>query len=474
SEWAEITNPLGVDVSLAGCTLDDDIGKGSHPYDFQDTAVVRANSIKRYYKLQTLLNFNNTGDSANLMCGEQLVSSLSWDYSVPEGFIVSGKKGPYSENVRVKVLRVVDGDTIVVELYGKQEKVRLIGVDTPETVDPRKNVQYFGIEASNYTKKMLTGKEVELEFDYNPRDKYDRLLTYVWIDGQNYNKELIRLGYARAYLRFPFRYFKEFEKIGKEAEKNKVGLWSDPEVKKLLDAEAKEDKKALEEQLREEDVAILDDLIEIAEDPEIASDKLDAEFLDRLLDVEDDDPISKKKYTTLRKVLEKIQLQSIEIQLQGLTSSKNRHLAGNVFTCSTKTTCSVNFTAGKVRKDTIYFWDFGDSETFYGANPKSLKFGIGTYKVSLRVLDTLTGEIHDSYFTIIVHRLVTIKKPKKPKVAKVKVEKPLSVRLNNFFSNSSLSPIALSPLDTAKSSTALAFVFFSGVHIILRKKKIIL
>ncbi len=156
SEWAEIMNSLGVDVSLAGCTLDDDFEKGSHPYSFQDEAMIPAKSKKRYYKLQTLLNFNNTGDSANLLCGGQLVNSLSWDYSVPEGFIVSGKAGPYSEKVRVKILRVIDGDTIVVELYGKEEKIRLIGVDTPETVDPRKNVQYFGIEASNYTKKMLT------------------------------------------------------------------------------------------------------------------------------------------------------------------------------------------------------------------------------------------------------------------------------------------------------------------------------
>lgn len=157
---------------------------------------------------------------------------------------------------------------------------------------------------------------MELEFDYNPRDKYDRLLAYVWIDSVNYNKEMIRSGYARAYLRFPFRYFKEFEKTGREAEKNKMGMWADKEVKKLLDAEFKEDKKALEEQLKEEDVAILDDLIEVAEDPDIASDKLDAEFLDRLLDVEDDDPGSKKKYTSLRKVFEKIPLQSIEIELQ--------------------------------------------------------------------------------------------------------------------------------------------------------------
>lgn len=143
SEWAEITNPLGVDVSLASCILDDDPEKGSNPYHFSDESIIRANSKKRYYKLQTLINFNNTGDSANLLCGGQIVSSLSWDYSVPEGFIVSGKAGPYSEKVQVKVLRVVDGDTIVVELYGKDEKVRLIGVDTPETVHPIKKLEFF-------------------------------------------------------------------------------------------------------------------------------------------------------------------------------------------------------------------------------------------------------------------------------------------------------------------------------------------
>lgn len=68
SEWTEITNPLGNDVSLAGCTLDDEPEKGSSPYAFSDSAIIRANSAKRFYKLQTLLNLNNTGDSVNLSC----------------------------------------------------------------------------------------------------------------------------------------------------------------------------------------------------------------------------------------------------------------------------------------------------------------------------------------------------------------------------------------------------------------------
>jgi hypothetical protein len=89
AEWTEIINPLGVDISLAGCSLDDDREKGSDPYIFGDSALISAHSSKRFYKLQTLLNFNNTSDSVNLSCGEKLISTLSWDYPVLEGFIVS-------------------------------------------------------------------------------------------------------------------------------------------------------------------------------------------------------------------------------------------------------------------------------------------------------------------------------------------------------------------------------------------------
>lgn len=215
------------------------------------------------------------------------------------------------------MLRVIDGDTIEIELYGKQEKVRLIGVDTPETVDPRKVVQYYGKEASNYVRSQLEGREVELEFDFNPRDKYDRLLAYVWIDGRNFDSELIRLGYARAYLRFPFRYFKEFEKLGRESEKNKVGMWADAEVKKLLNADAKEDKKALEKQLKEEDIAILDDLIKVVEDTKIGSEKLESEVLDRLLLMADgEETADKAKYTKIREVLLDKGIENIHISLQ--------------------------------------------------------------------------------------------------------------------------------------------------------------
>lgn len=126
-----------------------------------------------------------------------------------------------------EVIRVVDGDTFVVKYNGKEEKVRLIGVDTPESVHPdeTKNTE-FGNKVSNYTKQMLEGKQVELEFDVESRDKYGRLLAYVYLDGQMYNKMLLEKGYAKIATYPPnVKYVDDFTKIQIEARENKVGLW---------------------------------------------------------------------------------------------------------------------------------------------------------------------------------------------------------------------------------------------------------
>ena len=119
--------------------------------------------------------------------------------------------------------RVVDGDTIVVEGIGK---VRLIGVDTPETVHPRKPVEYFGKEASNFTKRMVGEKKVRLEYDWQRKDKYNRTLAYVYLeDGTFLNAEIIKQGYGQAYTKYPFKYLDQFRKYEKEARENKRGLW---------------------------------------------------------------------------------------------------------------------------------------------------------------------------------------------------------------------------------------------------------
>lgn len=104
--------------------------------------------------------------------------------------------------------------------------MRLIGVDTPETAHPEKPVEFFGLEASEFTRRMVEGKEVCLEFDWRIKDKYGRLLAYVYLeDGTFINSEIIKQGYGYAYTRYPFKYMDEFRNYEKEARKNGIGLW---------------------------------------------------------------------------------------------------------------------------------------------------------------------------------------------------------------------------------------------------------
>ena len=127
-----------------------------------------------------------------------------------------------------QVTRVVDGDTFVINYNGEDEKVRLIGVDTPESVHPDedKNTE-FGVSVSNFSKEMLLGKQIQIEFDVSQRDKYGRLLAYVYIDGQMYNKILLEKGYAKVATYPPnVKYVDDFTSIQKEARENKVGLWA--------------------------------------------------------------------------------------------------------------------------------------------------------------------------------------------------------------------------------------------------------
>ena len=99
--------------------------------------------------------------------------------------------------VSAEVLRVVDGDTIEVDLDGREEDVRLIGVDTPETVKPGEPVQCFGPQASEFAKSVLEEETVRLEFDRELRDVYDRLLAYVFVGDRFVNAELVEGGFAR-------------------------------------------------------------------------------------------------------------------------------------------------------------------------------------------------------------------------------------------------------------------------------------
>lgn len=126
-----------------------------------------------------------------------------------------------------RVVQVLDGDTIVVRRAGApDETVRLLGVDTPETHHPRKPVQCYGPEAASYTARRLFGQVVRLEDDVERHDVYGRRLAYVHLDGHDYERELLRKGYARLLVIEPnHAHAREMLDEELDARARKVGLW---------------------------------------------------------------------------------------------------------------------------------------------------------------------------------------------------------------------------------------------------------
>lgn len=134
--------------------------------------------------------------------------------------------GCWGEDNGYKVLRVVDGDTIVIDYKGKEEKVRFIGVDTPETKHPEKGVEFYGKEAYQFTKSLLEGEKVSLKFDVQKRDKYGRLLAYVYKGDIFVNELLVKEGYARVLTVPPnVKYAEHFLSLERKARAEGKGLW---------------------------------------------------------------------------------------------------------------------------------------------------------------------------------------------------------------------------------------------------------
>jgi micrococcal nuclease len=124
------------------------------------------------------------------------------------------------------VVRVVDGDTIYVQLAGRVEKIRYIGVNTPEIHHPIKGEEPGGREAADVNRRIVGGQRVRLELDVRTRDRYGRLLAYVWVGDMMVNAELVRLGYAQVMTLPPnVRYQNLFVKLQREARDAGRGLW---------------------------------------------------------------------------------------------------------------------------------------------------------------------------------------------------------------------------------------------------------
>ena len=135
-----------------------------------------------------------------------------------------------NEKIEVKFSKCVDGDTIKLKVNGKKERVRLLAIDTPESVTPDKPVEAYGKEASNYTCNLVkNANKIEIEYDINSdkEDKYGRLLAYVYVDGKMIQEELLKNGLARvAYLYSNYQYTEKFKELENVAKENKKGLWN--------------------------------------------------------------------------------------------------------------------------------------------------------------------------------------------------------------------------------------------------------
>lgn len=155
---------------------------------------------------------------------------FSNDYSINNAQISIESNRNLSETA--KILRVVDGDTLKVFVENEQQTVRIIGINTPETVDPRKEVECFGVEASERAKTLLpVGSEVKLESDYSQgnTDRYGRLLRYVLLaDGTDYGQQMISQGFANEYTYdSPYLHQERYRQAENEAISAKRGLWSE-------------------------------------------------------------------------------------------------------------------------------------------------------------------------------------------------------------------------------------------------------
>ncbi len=131
----------------------------------------------------------------------------------------------FRNGINARVTSVIDGDTLKAIINDEEFTIRLIGVDAPESVHPRKPIEPFGIESKTFLEQRALNREVVIEFDQNKFDKYNRLLAYVYSDNHLLNSELIKNGLAKTYPYFPFQKLDEFLTIEQEAKVQKTGMW---------------------------------------------------------------------------------------------------------------------------------------------------------------------------------------------------------------------------------------------------------
>ena len=194
----------------------------------QETAENQKNLIIKFDNFQSKTTVANTDDAIKSLLANTEEPAKSLLSNTEDAIKTDSAKIAQTQNKKLyQILEVVDGDTVKISEIGT---LRLIGIDTPETKDPRKVVQCFGKEASENAKKLLSGQKVWLEFDESKSktDKYRRTLAYIFReDGYFYNLEAVKNGFAHSYREYPHPKLDEFNLAEKQAREGKIGFWAD-------------------------------------------------------------------------------------------------------------------------------------------------------------------------------------------------------------------------------------------------------
>lgn len=254
-----LKNQTSTDVSLLGWTMADATGSKKQLPDI----LLSAGSDITLAASDLKLSLNNSDEELTLFDPSgTLINQVKWKTSVSGQWLLNSHS--LKDGLTAQVLRVIDGDTFVIHYDDKNLTIRLLGINTPETVHPFKPVEYFGKEASQFLSQTLTGQTVTLQFDGNRIDKYDRLLAYVYLNDEMVNREILKQGFGYVYTRFPFKFLEDFVDIQKHARESRVGLWQNLKVDHFFDQliQAKLDEK---EEVPEDFLIPLRD--ELASDP---------------------------------------------------------------------------------------------------------------------------------------------------------------------------------------------------------------
>jgi endonuclease YncB( thermonuclease family) len=261
-EWIEIENVSNESVSLDFCKVSDE----SKSYTI--SWMLSAGQTLRFRQATTWLTLGNTRDSLKLSCADTVIDTFSWDFPIPTGYILR-RKVLHGTPEQALIERVIDGDTVETTIAWTKTRLRLLGIDTPETVHPHKSVEKFWKEASNFTRTTLEGETVWLTFDAEPVDHYGRRLAYVWqcqgdfseTSCMLFNARIISEGYGRMERRFWFRFYDRFIDLEKQAKESLKWIWSDTEMTKTMNEITNDEKDMLTSEQEKEYLELQEELL---------------------------------------------------------------------------------------------------------------------------------------------------------------------------------------------------------------------